>query len=136
MHNAVLVRIMQPRCHLDRDVQRIGQQHARMAQQHLLQVAALHQLHRDVGRVLALAEVVDRHDVGVSQASRRLGFAVETRLVFRPIRYGQLAQIDGLDRDGSLDQRVIGFVNDAHCALPQLAGDLVSPEMADHLLKS
>jgi hypothetical protein len=68
------------------------------------------------------------------QAPRRLGLLVEPRFVFRPFGLGQGSKIDGLDRDGALDERVVGFVNDAHGASPQLFSNLISPEVAYHFL--
>ena len=79
---------------------------------------------------------MDGDDVGVCQATRRLCFLEESRLVFRPFRLGQGFEIDGLDRDGALDKGVAGLVDDAHRAAPQLSGDLVASEMIDHLLNS
>ncbi len=48
------------------------------------QVAALNQLHREVRPASHFANVIDLHDVGVSQAGDRLRFAQKALQLFRP----------------------------------------------------
>ena len=48
------------------------------------QVAALDQLHREVGPAVHVADVIDLHDVGVAQAGDRLRLAQEALQLLRP----------------------------------------------------
>ena len=48
------------------------------------QVAALDELHREVGPAVHVAHVIDLHDVGVAQAGDRLRLAQEALQLLRP----------------------------------------------------
>ena len=68
-----------------------------LASQDVLQLAALHELHRDVGRAGVLAEVVDRDDVGMREAAGGLRLAAEARDLIGGVLALELLGADGLD---------------------------------------
>ncbi|PRQ03464.1 hypothetical protein ENSA5_14940 [Enhygromyxa salina] len=82
--------------------------------------------HDDEGRVLDLADLVDRHDVRVGelghglglddQASAQLGVALDREL---------------LDRDLAVELAVVGGIDDAHRPPPELVEQLVVGEQRD-----
>ena len=83
------------------------------------------ELHRDVGDVAALADVVDGDDVRVVEASRRTRFTVEALLVGLGLDARE-PHVDRLDRDHAVDQRVAGAVNHAHRPAADLLEELVA----------
>ena len=96
-----------------------------------LELAALDELHRDVPDAVVLAEIVDRDDVGMVEASRRLRLAAKARDHGRRVFAGKLVGADRLQRDDALDHRIVAFVDDAHRAAADLAPDFVLAECAD-----
>jgi len=73
MQHAALVGMMHRVCHIDHHLRRT----ARIVQPAaavLLQIAALHQLHRKVLNAIHLAHVIDRHDARMVQLGHRDGF--------------------------------------------------------------
>ena len=58
---------------------RVGRREALVGVEARLQLAPGDELHRDVRDALVLAEVVDRDDVRMVEATRRLGLASEAR---------------------------------------------------------
>lgn len=93
----------------------------------LLQRLPLHELHRDVDRAFDLADVVDRDDVGMREASGDLRLASEASA--RGIE--ATAHAIGpqqLDRDVALQIGIERGVHDAHAAGPELASNLVTPD--------
>ena len=83
---------------------------------------ALDQGHRQEGLAIGLADFVDRADVGMIESGGGLGFAKETGfglVVAKQVRRQEL------QRDGALEARVLGLVDDAHAALAELFEDLV-----------
>ena len=80
-------------------------------------------LHDDEVRVLALAPVVDRNDVGVGEVCCCLGFPTEP-LDERGVR-GELGE-EHLDRDGPVKQQVLRQVNLGHAAARDVAHQLVA----------
>ena len=98
MHDAVLVGVGEPFRHLGRDLDRARGRERLAGRHQRAQLAALEELHRHVGDVAALADVVDGDDVGMVEAARGLGFLVEARLVLRHLLRVE-RHVDGLDRD-------------------------------------
>src|SRR5207253_5137862 len=97
----------------------------------ILELASFDELHRDVPDAFLLAEVVDRHDVRMRQPSRCLGFAAKAGDDRLGIFAARLIGANRLERDAALDQRIVAFVDDAHCATSQLAPDLVLAQFFD-----
>ena len=92
----------------------------------LAERTAAHELHRDVGKTVLLAEGVDLHDVGIVEASRGLRLALEA-----PHEVGILAvplQHD-LQRDLTVEHRVRRKVDVAHAAVPERLLDVVRAEI-------
>ena len=90
------------------------------------QVAALNQLHREVGPALHVAHVIDLHDVGVAQAGDRLRLAQEALQLLRP---GAGAGQQHLQGDRAVKAQVPRPIDDAHAAsakqrLHPVAGNL------------
>ena len=91
----------------------------------ILQRRALQILHDDERAPVLLADVVDRADVRVVQRRRRPRFAREPAQRLRIPRelFG-----DELERHGTVQPRVFGFVDDAHAAAAELLDDAVVRE--------
>ena len=81
---------------------------------------AVHVAHDEVDQPLALADRVDRDDVGMGQPRRRLGLAGEP--LADVLLEGELGRED-LDRDAALEPLVAGPVHHAHPAAADLALD-------------
>src|SRR5207302_11149676 len=94
---------------------------------------SLEKLHRHVGEVAFLPEIVDGDDAGMRELAGGLGFEekplVEFLAPFRIIR-----KDDGLQRDDAVESRVLGLVDDPHRAAAQLAEDLVAADLGQLLL--
>jgi hypothetical protein len=89
----------------------------------LLNVDAVHELHRDVVLVADAAQLVDLDDVLVDQVGDELGLADE-HVDEVPVARELLA--DGLDRDGFFEPfgaEQVGLVDGAHAAVGDLAGE-------------
>ena len=101
----------------------LGHQPGRLARRQravgglLGQAAALDEAHAEVVLALVLADLVDRHDVGVVEVGGRLGLDVEPLDVGLG---GELAGQDHLQGDRPVEADLPGLVDDAHAA----AGDL------------
>ncbi len=105
----------------DGDPGREGQ--GRTVAQGLEQVAALEELHHDVGRpVGVIAEVEDGHHVRVHHAGHRPGLALEALLVLGVVR--DLGEHD-LQGHVALEERVVRVVDRSHGSLAQEPDDLV-----------
>ena len=87
------------------------------------QVATPQELHDDVGRaVRVVAEVVDRHHVGVGEPGHRAGLALEALLVLGMLRDLGEHHLQG---DLALEERVERLVDDAHASAAAEGHDLV-----------
>src|SRR5208337_1957901 len=84
--------------------------------------------HRDEHGARVLAEIVNGDDIRVIQPPCRLRFALEARDCVRRLRTLDLIATDGLDRNGTLDRRIEGFVDDTHRTAAELAADFVLPQ--------
>ncbi len=128
--DALTMRIPERVEDLPHDPHDIGDLEALVRLEALLELATLHELHRDVPDAVVLAEVVDGHDVWVIEPARRLRFAAEAGDHGRGIFAGKLFGADGLERDDALDRRIVALVDDAHRPAPDLAPDLVFADAA------
>jgi len=87
---------------------------------HRVQPLARDELHRIVPQIAVLADLEDRHDVGVVQLRRRARLAAEPlhrRAVPRPLRRQDLERHPAAERD------LLGLVDHSHTASPHLAED-------------
>ena len=125
MDDAVLVRVREAHQHVDYDVelrlelQRLGADHQ------LLEVRAVHELHRDEEMAVELAKVVDRYDVGMLKRAGCLSFAEKPLAV---ILLSGDRGVHHLDRDRPSEHGVDGAVNGAHRTF---AHELRYPVFAD-----
>ena len=127
MDNTVLVSVAQALGHLLGDVHRFGE--ADRALFHPgAELGSLQKLHRHVGDLALLAEIVDRDDLRMAEPSGGLGFEEEARLVFR-VRGRIFRENDGLERDGAVESGVFALVDDPHRAAAEFARDFVAAEL-------
>jgi hypothetical protein len=89
----------------------------------MLQGHAIQKLHRDVGLLATLADVVDRADVGMVQSGGGTGFTSET---FQRLRVSGNVIRQELERNETTQFGVLGLVNDAHAATAELFDDAVA----------
>ncbi len=94
----------------------------------LRQRGPLDELHREVLLALVLADLVDRHDVGMVEVGRRLGLGAEPLDV---AARGEAAGEDHLERDDPVERRLPRLVDDPHPAPGDLLQQLVVAEVAD-----
>src|SRR5882672_4276625 len=127
----VLVRIGEAVGHLLRDIDRFDDGDG--ALQHLgAELDSLEKLHRHVSEVALLAEIVDGDDIGMGELARGLGFE-EKPLVEFLAPFHLVGKDDGLQRDGAVESRVLGPIDDPHGAAAQLAEDLVATDLGQFL---
>ncbi len=124
MHDARLVRGLEPLRDLPRDVDRLAQRQ-RAAGQTRLQVLAGHQLEREEADPSLLIDPVDPRDVGVVQGGQRLGLALEAS---QPLLVLGEVLRQHLDRHLALQARVPGAEHLPHAAGPERTEDLVEGE--------
>ena len=91
--------------------------------QHLLQVRALHQLHRDVLPRAVLAVLVDAAHVGMGDPPRELDLGAEA---LRHLGRGGDVPPQHLEGHGLVEHPVVGAVDGAHPASAERAQDLVT----------
>ncbi len=129
--HAVLVRVLERLEQLAHDAHDVVHREALVRLEVALQLAPLHELHRDVVRAGVLAEIVDPDDVRVGEPARRLGLAAEARELLLRVLALQVLGADRLERDDPIDHRVVALVHDPHRALAELAADLEFSELRE-----
>src|SRR2546429_3710951 len=130
--DAALVRVAEAVGHLLGDIDRLDGGD-RALQHPGAELDSLEKLHRHVGEVVFLPEIVDGDDMGMRELARGLGFEEETLVEFlAPFRV--VRKDDGLQRDDAVESRVLGLVDDPHRAAAQLAEDLVAADLGQLLL--
>jgi hypothetical protein len=87
-----------------------------------MQRLATDELHHDEIDAVGLLNVMDRDDVGMVQAGRRLGFLQEAA----PAVWGLVAFWQDLDGHLALQADINGLVNDAHPATADFGADGVA----------
>ena len=132
VHDAVLVREVQPAQHLGHDLELLLHEEGIAGAHDRLQVDPRQQLHRDVGKAAVLPQLEDGDDVRVLEARRRPRLDLEAlpALLVEGAFRGE-----GLDRDLALQDFVPAAVDHAHPAAPDAAHHRVLPDLAaDRLL--
>ena len=129
--HALPMRVVERAQDLRHDPHDVGDAEALVRLEARLELASLDELHRDVPDAGFLAEIVDRHDVRMVEAARRLRLAAKAVDHLRRVLAGELVLADRLQRDDALDHRVVGLVDDAHRAAADLAPDLVLADVVD-----
>src|SRR5438128_2836450 len=91
------------------------------------EAAAFEQLHAEEGGASEIADVVDRHDVGMIEIGRLFSLVAEALdLLRRGTRTGQ----NHLQGDDAIETLLPRFVDDAHAAALDLVEELVVAEVA------
>ena len=96
----------------------------------LAQVAALEQLHRDVGALVADAGVEDGDDVRMAEAAGRARLVQEQRVERLALLLGDL-DVERLDRDQARQQRIVRREDRAEAAFAELVLERVAADVAD-----
>ncbi len=110
--------------HLGPDLQELIERQRPLGQP-LGEALALEVLHDQEADAVLLAHVEERTDVGVAESRDRLGLALEALKALRVL--GQVAG-EHLDRDRTVEPRVLGAVHLAHPPRAERRFDLVGPE--------
>src|SRR5206468_3367959 len=76
MQNAVLMGVMHDARHLSYQFCRLPDRH-RLAPDYFIELAAFDELHAEIARAIALADLVDWNDTGMLQPRCRFGFQAE-----------------------------------------------------------
>jgi hypothetical protein len=113
VHDLVFVRVVERARDALRDLADMRHRQHDAGVEELAQRLSLEVLHRDVGHIVGLAHVVDGDDVGMTEASRGLGFPVEALLEIGALLAREL-EADRLDRNGAFDHRVDRLVHCTH----------------------
>src|SRR4051794_35913059 len=108
---------------MDDEVDRPDRVHRLLGLDDLLERAAVDDLHRDVGRALAFAAIVDRDHVLVVEAGGMRGLATEA--LDELLVLGE-ALVEHLERDAASELLVLGAVDVGHAARSQAADDPVA----------
>jgi len=124
VNDPVSVRVGEPASHLHPDSERLRDAEG-AAGQPRGQRFALEELENQVGTVLAPAQVVERHDVGMRAERRRLCLAEQEV----PGHLGASARVDGLEGHGPPQVPVARLVYDAEAAAPHFPDEF---EPTDH----
>ncbi len=129
--DAPLVRVAEAVGHLLRDIDRFDDGDRTL--QHLgAELDSLEKLHRHVGEIALLAEIVDGDDMGMGELAGGPGFE-EKPLVELLAPFHLVRKNDGLQRHGAVESRVLGSIDDPHGAAAQLAEDLVAADLGQFL---
>ena len=124
MDDAGAVRVGQAAAHVLDDAQLPGDGQTRTALHDGPERLARHVLHHDVRRVVVLADLEHRHDVGVAQAPGRARLAGEALAQLRAVE----AVAQQLDGDEAVDRGIAPEVYDGHAALAEQPDDFVGTD--------
>ena len=117
--DALLVRELQRVANLRHDGERLLGLHLPGAD-HLAQVYAVHEFHREIIQPAALAEVVDGDDVRVAELRERARLASEA---LDEIRRQRVGGRQDFQRDDAIQIELPRLVHDAHAAAPEQLED-------------
>ena len=121
MDDALRVGEVQARAHVFEDRQPVGERQRRPPANQLLQRLARHVLHGDERPAVVLADIEDRHDVGMAKAPGGARLAREP-LARRLVVDSLLEQLDG---DRAIDRGIAGEVEGAHAAVGNQPDDAI-----------
>ena len=100
-----------------------------VADEHLLERQAAHELHPETDPTVVCAGSVNRDDIRVTHASQRLSFVQQPGGELLVGRGGAPQELDG---DGAIELRVVGAIDRAERALPDfLDQDEFAPPLRD-----
>src|SRR6266404_8942447 len=122
MHDPTLVSECESGENIDDDVQPLLQRKRLTRLDQMLEIYALDEFHRDEEMTIGLSQIVDAHHIRVLKRSGRL------RLVQKTLAQVVLPRdriIHHLDRDRTVEDGILGPVNDTHRALAYELEDAV-----------
>jgi hypothetical protein len=129
MDDSLFMRHLQALCSLSGDIERFLQRQ-RARPRLVLDALALHELHRNKGVRIELANFVYSADVGMVKCRRRLCFPYETSPFFFT---GEFVDRREFQRDRAAKLRVFGLIDDTHSAFAVFFNDAVMGNgLADH----
>ena len=129
--HALPMRIIERIEELRHDPDDVSGAEAFVALEVVLELAAVDEFHRDVPDAFFLAEIVDRHDVRMRQSAGRLRFAAKSCNDGFGVFAGELVGANRLQRDASLDERIVAFIDNAHRPATEFAPNLILAELVD-----
>ena len=121
MDDALRVGEVQARAQVFEDRQPVGERERRPPANQLLQRLAGHVLHGDERPLVVLADIEDRHDVGMAKPPGGARLAREP-LARRLVVESLLEQLDG---DRAIDRGIAGEVERAHAAVGNQPDDAI-----------
>ena len=107
------------------DAEHLGERERALRLSGLFQRAADEQLHHDVGQAVFVADLVDRHHMGVIDRRRRPALAQESARRGRVAGFRRMQHLDG---DVAAELLVAGQVDAAHAALADQTHDGVAAD--------
>ncbi len=114
-----LVRVAEAGAQLEDQFEAANQAQRRSAADDLAERLAIDVLHRDERLSLVLADIVDGDDVGMGQTRRGAGFPGE------PLLDLVVEDRQDLERNGPIEDRIAGQIQQPHAALAQAIKDFV-----------
>ncbi len=126
VNDALLVRVVDGLGHLPGHLQRERHRQSSLLIQQRPETLAVYEVHREVVLAFELADVVDGHDVRVSQSGDGLGLEIEPAY---HLLGGGVAAEQHFQRHDAVESLLSRFVNDAHSALRHFLDDLVVAEL-------
>jgi hypothetical protein len=129
VHDALLVRVVERGQQVADDLEGLLQRIAHPAVQVVLEVVALDVFHDQEGDVAVAVGVVDADDVGVLQPRGRARLGAETVFVFRGRFFGQVFDLDGLDRDAPVQVGIAPLIDHTHGALAQDPDQFIAAQL-------
>ena len=129
MHHVLLVGVGQCFGHAGNNRQHPGDGQQVAVSGHVGQVLALEEFRGDVGQVMLLPGIKNRHDVLMLQAPGGFGFPEKARTgVCQRIAFKLLAQGHGFDRHHASDFAIFAQIEHTHRALTKLFFNLIAPQ--------
>ena len=120
--DSLLVRVLERRGDLICDPQRVGQRELPLAFETLVDRLAGDERHHVIEMPLVLAEVVDREDVGVTEARDDVDLSAESLGAHREGKFPE----EDLDRDVAIQLEIASEPDDRHTSAADLALETVT----------
>ena len=127
MHDAAFVCISQTLRHLSGNRKRLPDRQLPMLANQLAQFLTVEEFHGHISHVTGITKIIDGDDIGVTQAADGFGFLIKACFVLLALVIGQ-QEVDRLDGDNAIEDRVSRFVDDAHRTASQFRDYFVAAE--------
>ena len=129
MQNAVFMRVMNSACYLRDQFRRLPDRH-RLAPDYFVKLAAFDELHAEVARAIALADLVNGNNAWMFEAGSSFRFPAKAL----QMRFGgPRAQADHFERDGAIETFLMRAINYALTAPADFLQQLVVAEFGWNL---